>query len=165
MRGLPWASGFRAWGRVKTTWKDLHRQEVRPARREPPLLGERLALRAVPVPTGGVGDPERPADVAGLGMPAQGGLGVAEGRVVEEAEGAHRDAAGAPGEVLLPEHADEVRVHLGRGQLIRRAMMVPGQASHRREVALARALGHPPDEQVIVRPRPQPAHDTPPVLT
>jgi hypothetical protein len=47
----------------------LHRQEVRRARLEPPLFGERLALGAVPVPARVVGNPERPALVAGLRMP------------------------------------------------------------------------------------------------
>jgi hypothetical protein len=51
----------------------LHRQQFCLAGREPPLLSERLALRAVPVPTGVVGDPERPALLARFRVAAQGG--------------------------------------------------------------------------------------------
>ncbi len=51
----------------------LDRQQVRASRGHPAGLGDRRALRAMPVPAGVVGDPDRPAGIARLGMAAQGG--------------------------------------------------------------------------------------------
>ena len=50
-----------------------NREQVGSACREPPFLGERLALRAVPIATGVVGDPHGAAAVTRLPMPAKGG--------------------------------------------------------------------------------------------
>ena len=48
-------------------------QQVGLARREPPFLGERLALRAMAIATGVVGDPHGAAAVTRLPMPAEDG--------------------------------------------------------------------------------------------
>jgi hypothetical protein len=79
--------------------------------------------------------------------------------VVEEPEGVHGDTAGAPGEMLLPEHVDQVRLDLLGRELIGGAMIVPGQAGHGRQIGLARPLSHPPDEHGVVHAR----HGAPPV--
>jgi hypothetical protein len=99
----------------------------------------------------------RPRDGEGQG-------GATQRRVVQEPERLHGDVTGAPGEVLLPEHVDQVRLALGRGEPIRRAMIVPRQAGHGREIGFARPLGHPPDEHVVVHAGTQRGHEAPPVL-
>ena len=48
-------------------------QQVGAARGEPPFLGQRLTLRAVPIATGVVGDPHGAAAVTRLPMPAEDG--------------------------------------------------------------------------------------------
>ena len=50
-----------------------NRQQVGPARGEPPFLGERLALGAMPIAARVVGDPHGAAPVTRLPMPAEGG--------------------------------------------------------------------------------------------
>ena len=93
----------------------------------------------------------------------EGGGRTAERGVVEEAEGVHRDTTGAPGEVLLSDHMDEIGLDLLGGELIGRAASVPRQAAHGGEVGLACPLGHPPDEHVVIHPHPQRGHGAPPV--
>lgn len=58
---------------MKTPWKDLHRQQLRLARREPLGLGEGLALWAVPVAARVIGDGPVAALVTLLHVAAQGG--------------------------------------------------------------------------------------------
>jgi hypothetical protein len=93
----------------------------------------------------------------------EGGGRTAERGVGEKAEGVHGDVAGAPGEVLLSEHMDEIGLDLLGREAIGRPAIVPGQAGDGREVGLARPLGHPPHEHVVVHPHPQRGHDAPPV--
>ncbi len=70
---VPLCQGVERVGQGEDHVEVLDRQELRPPRREPAFLGQGLALRAVPTPTGVVGNPDRPAAIARFRVPAQGG--------------------------------------------------------------------------------------------
>ena len=103
---VPLGEGVQGMGQGEDHMEILDRQQLRLPRREPALFGQRLALRAVPVPTGVVGDPERPAVVTLFRVPAQGdrpaGRDGPEGPVLPSGQ-----AVGLP--VRRPVGLDEVR--------------------------------------------------------
>ena len=128
---------------------------------ERPLLAGSRGLQQVPHLAGAqaLGEPLRLLRAGDR----EGRRAATQGRVVEEAEGVHRDTTRAPGQLLVPEHVDEVGLDLLGRELIGRAAVVPGQADHGGPVGLPRPLRHPPDQHGVVHAHAQLGPDAPPV--
>jgi len=83
-------------------------------------------------------------------------------RVKEEPQPVRHDIAGTPRPLPLAQQVDEIGLHLVVRNLIRRPPIEPGESGHRPQIRLARTVGEPARDHVVLHPLTQCRHDTPP---